>query len=80
MLNGKHVRKKQVASQMPMQRDLGFLVAGCKSSVQGRFEVSLPWRLFFCLYKFRFICFLNEASELTKLSFGPLFFTKGAGT
>lgn len=35
---------------------------------------------FFCLYKFRFICFLNEESELTKLSFGPLFFTKGAGT
>lgn len=33
----------------------------------------------FCLYKLCFISSLNEASELTKLSFGPLFFTKVQG-
>lgn len=33
----------------------------------------------FFLYKLCFISSLNEASELTKLSFGPLFFTKVQG-
>lgn len=73
---------------MPIKRDNGFLVVppsrlqvllGFFSMFGNRVKVSLPWRLF-SVYINGFICALNEPRELTGLSFGPLFFTKGAGT